>query len=246
MERTKANLSWIFKSRIPTQILWIWNFSDSVFLDVIYPPHPLLPFLLPFFFFFLFLLFTIRCIWNFPPLKFKIDRLISPVLTPRYFRFLLLIPRRGKRMIYYLISWKDIIKNLIPLTPWPNLDRLSSRISSEWKLPLEPSQTSPRREKEDNAQKPERFELPIKPSRTFANLLKPFQTSPREEKEERKEGRRGSRTTIDSNNYQSNLLKPFQTSSKKERERKTERDKETDREKSTYIASMHRGLVTRL
>lgn len=37
--------------------------------------------------FFLFLLFTIRCIRNFPPLKFKIDRLmIPPVKFHEYFR----------------------------------------------------------------------------------------------------------------------------------------------------------------
>lgn len=94
------------------QIAFFWTSSI--------PPIPSSPFFY-LFFFFLFLLFTIRCIWNFPPLKFKIDRLISPVLTPRYFRFLLLIPRRGKRMNYYLIIWKDIIKNLIPIDAhWRN------------------------------------------------------------------------------------------------------------------------------
>lgn len=183
MERTKANLSWIFKSRIPTQILWIWNFSDSVFLDVIYPPHPLLPFLLPFFFFFLFLLFTIRCIWNFPPLKFKIDRLISLVLTPRYFRFLLLIPRRGKRMNYYLIIWKDIIKNLIPIdahwrnhlltgslakpgpTFLPNFLRVETTTRTFSKL------TS----KRERRQRAKARETRIT-NQTFANLLKPSQT----------------------------------------------------------------------
>lgn len=186
MERTKANLSWIFKSRIPTQILWIWNFSDNVFLDVIYPPHPLLPFLLPFFFF-LFLLFTIRCIWNFPPLKFKIDRLISPVLTPRYFRFLLLIPRRGKRMNFYLISWKDIIKNLIPIdahwrnhlltgslakpgpTFLPNFLRVETNHSNLLKPHLEERKKTTRKSQRDSNYQSNLSE----PSQTFSNLFKP-------------------------------------------------------------------------
>lgn len=183
MERTKANLSWIFKSRIPTQILWIWNFSDSVFLDVIYPPHPLLPFLLPFFFFFLFLLFTIRCIWNFPPLKFKIDRLISLVLTPRYFRFLLLIPRRGKRMNYYLIIWKDIIKNLIPIDAhWRNHLLTGSLVKpgptflpNFLRVETTTRTFSNLTSKRERRQRAKARETRIT-NQTFANLLKPSQT----------------------------------------------------------------------
>lgn len=65
-DETKANLSWIFKSRIPTQILWIWNFSDSVFWTSSIPlPSSFFPFSFFFYFYYLpFDAYEISLLWN--------------------------------------------------------------------------------------------------------------------------------------------------------------------------------------